>query len=118
MVAHWSERFVEARPTHLLYYEFARQMMAREAVVAVNVGRQALPARAGLDRFKEQAGYRREALPLAVQLSGGLGKLARNRWMMGGLEVLRGRLGRRFPVLENVAVLRAAGKMRRGAGEG
>ncbi len=114
LVAHWSDRFGESRPCHVLYYEFARQMMAREGICEVNVGRQSLPARAGLDRFKRQAGYGREAFPLGVYLHPRLAWLAENSWVLGGLEALHRRVGPRLGFLENVEVLRAAEVVRRG----
>jgi hypothetical protein len=66
MHMHWGGMHAERRPTHLLYYETARAMMADPAVEAFTTGRQTVPACADLDRFKRHAGFMVERKPLAV----------------------------------------------------
>ena len=66
MHMHWGGMHGEKRPTHLLYYETARAMMADPAVAAFTTGRQTVPACAELDRFKRHAGFIVEMKPLAV----------------------------------------------------
>lgn len=98
------------RPTHALYFEVARQQMLRPEIEAFSVGRQAIPAMSGVDRFKAHAGFQRETCPVAVVLRPELG------WLLGHpkfVHLLRRWQSRSWPgtrLLRNLEVLEVAAK--------
>lgn len=106
----WDDRHRELRPACALYHGFTRALISRPEVTAVTVGRQALPAHPGVDRFKVHAGYREEKVPLAVVLHPAV-----ERWLPWRA-LARGCLGwyDRFggpAALANAEVLAAAARM-------
>lgn len=108
IMAHWSDQFPDARPAHVIYYEFTREMISRSEVTAVTVGRGALPLKPTLDRFKRHAGYQVETIPLGVVLHPRWAKLIQSRLSLGVLDCLRGWVGKRLPILENAEVFKVA----------
>jgi hypothetical protein len=104
----WSGSRPEWHPTHLLYYETARALMARPHIHAFGTGRQTLPANPGVDRFKTHAGFQPEPIPLAI--------VAHPRWRIF-LEKFHAcfptALRRRFPILRNLEAPEAAALVRR-----
>jgi hypothetical protein len=104
----WSGARPEWHPTHLLYYETARAIMARPSVQAFSTGRQTIPANPGLDRFKAHAGFAPETVHLAV--------VAHPRWRRFLETIPRLSpipLRNRFPALRNLEALEAAALVRR-----
>ena len=109
MHMHWGGMHAERRPTHLLYYETAREMMADAGVEAFTTGRQTVPACGELDRFKRHAGFLVEMKPLAVVMHPrwrGLMRVLPVGWM--------GKGARWWPVLGHGEVIAAAREIERG----
>ena len=108
---HWADAFKALHPTHVLYFETARERMGRSGIDVFSLGRQTLPAMTAVDRFKEHAGFQREPCTVAVVLHPWL------RWLLvnpGSLGILRagrrswGGVGR----LRHLEVLEAAVRTR------
>lgn len=101
----WDPALAWAHPTHCLYDGALNALFARGTIDAVMVGRQTIPARPDLDRFKRHAGFAAEPCSL---------KLAAHPWLApvlrghGSASVLR-RLARAgsstWPLLNQLEVL-------------
>jgi hypothetical protein len=101
----WDPALAWAHPTHCLYDGALNALFARGTIDAVMVGRQTIPARPDLNRFKRHAGFAAEPCSL---------KLAAHPWLApvlrghGSASVLR-RLARAgsstWPLLNQLEVL-------------
>lgn len=106
----WDDRYREVRPACALYFGFTQAVIARPGITAITVGRQALPAHPGVDRFKRHAGYVEEKVPLAVVLHPTVERWLPWRavaWLCLAWHRRFGRPG----VLANAEVLAAAARM-------
>lgn len=104
---HWGGTRPQWHPTHLLYFEAARALIARPEVTAFATGRQTLPANPGLDRFKIHAGFAPEKIHLAV--------VSHPRWRMFLEKIpalFPSAIRRLFPFLRNLEPLEAAALVR------
>jgi len=62
----WDPALAWAHPTHCLWSEVLRQLFASDRCDRVIAGRQTIPSRPDLERFKRHAGFRPEPCPLRV----------------------------------------------------
>ncbi|MBS7538179.1 GNAT family N-acetyltransferase [Ancylobacter lacus] len=110
---HWDDALAELRPTHLLYHEARKALLARPDVALLRIGRQALPANPGLDRFKRHAGFETTPCHVGVLVHPLAAPLLESRataWLLG---LVRRRLAPRFPALAALEVLECAAPTRR-----
>lgn len=99
----------EARfASHLLYYQFAHEMIRRSEVGGICVGRQSIPANPSLGRFKRQAGFSEEPCHLSIKAHPLLAPLVENSITACLLAGLRHRGVRFLPILSNLEVLEKA----------
>lgn len=102
-----------AHPTrdasHLVYYTFAREAMARPEIRLVCVGRQSVPPKSDLAGFKRHAGFEEVAYPLRFRLHRMIAPVIENRVGAGVLRAVRAALSSRVPALRNLEVMERAG---------
>lgn len=104
-VLHWDPALAWAHPTHCLYDGALNALFARGTIDAVMVGRQTIPARPDLDRFKRHAGFAAEPCSLKLAAHPLLAPVLRGH---GSASLLR-RLARAgsstWPLLNQLEVL-------------
>lgn len=94
--------------SHLVYFTFAKAAMARPEIRLVCVGRQSVPAKDALARFKLHAGFEEFAYPLRFRLHSWIAPAFENRVGARILRAVRERMGGRVPALENLEVMERA----------
>lgn len=110
---HWDEALTHLRPTHLLYHEARKAVMALPGIHLLRIGRQAIPENAGLDRFKRHAGFQPAPCHVGVLVHPFAAPLLERRataWLLG---LIRRRMAPRFPGLNALEVLECAAPTRR-----
>lgn len=107
-----SPRFDELRPSHKLIAHFTREVIGRDDVDAVTLGRDLVPAQGAVGDFKRHAGYQPEPIPVAAVLDPQWRGLLTHRWTRGALHGLRRLAGRRAGPLGNVELLDVATQTR------
>ncbi len=109
---HWDDARAALRPTHLLYHAARQALLARPDVALLRIGRQAVPANPGLDRFKRHAGFAATPCHVGVLVHPFAAPLIERRataWLLG---LIRRRLAPRFPGLAALEVLECAAPTR------
>ena len=107
-----SPRFDQFRPSHKLIADFTSQMIRRDDLDAVTLGRDLVPAQGEVGDFKRHAGYRPEPIPVAAIVDPRWHALLTHRWTRGALRGLRRLAGRRAGPLENLELLDVAAMTR------
>jgi hypothetical protein len=97
----WDPSLAWAYPTHCLYSGVLEALFAEGRLEAVVAGRQTIPSRPDLDRFKRHAGFRAEPCSVRVVAHPLLAPWLQGRWQAA---VLR-RLMRAWPGLADLEVL-------------
>lgn len=95
--------------SHLLYFSFARAAISDSDVQAVCVGRQSLPAKESLTRFKRHAGFLPEPCHLRFRLHPVLAPFLENGFSAALLKRVRLGLSGKIPALANLEVMEQAG---------
>lgn len=108
LVMHRSRAAEPVRGAHLLFHEFTKIMLSREAIRGVSLGRIMLPTQDSLEQFKRHAGYQVEPIQVAAVLHPVVRGPLGNAFTRGVLRSLRRLAGNRPSFLDNVAVLDAA----------
>lgn len=95
--------------SHLLYYSFARAAISDPDIQAVCVGRQSIPAKESLTRFKRHAGFLPEPCHLRFRLHPLLAPFLENQFSAALLKRVRMGLSGKIPALANLEVIEQAG---------
>ena len=95
--------------SHLLYFSFARAAISDPEIQAVCVGRQSLPAKESLTRFKLHAGFLPEPCHLRFRLHPMLAPFLENGFSAALLKRVRVGLSGKIPALANLEVMEQAG---------
>jgi len=108
LIMHRTEAAGPLRATHLLLHEFTGMMCQRPELGGVSMGRDWLPKRLSLSRFKAHAGYQAEPIRVAVVLHPAV------RWILGhaitraALRLLRQLTRNHSASFDNLEILEAA----------
>jgi hypothetical protein len=95
--------------SHLLYFSFARATISDPDIQAICVGRQSIPAKESLTRFKRHAGFLPEPCHLRFRLHPLLAPFLENGFSAALLKRVRVGLSGKIPALANLEVMEQAG---------
>lgn len=112
LIAHRSEKAAPLRATHLLFHEFTKTMCQNPELSAVSMGRDWLPTKLSLSRFKTHAGYQAEPVRLAVVLHPAVRGILAHPVTRAALRFLRRLTGNRSAPFDNLEILEAAAATR------
>lgn len=98
----------ERGAAHLLFFEFARDMIQRSDIGEICIGRQSIPANETLARFKFDAGFEAGPCHLGIRLHPAAAVLLENRVSAAVLQTVRRRLAGQVPIFKNLEVLERA----------
>ena len=108
VMIHRDGRFDALRPVNVLLYAFSLDSIGRAGTSSINLGRSWFPPKPSLDSFKRHAGYEERETTLAVVLHPRLEHLLHG-WMGRRMVAsLRGILGRRPGLANDLQLLEAA----------
>jgi hypothetical protein len=95
--------------SHLLYFSFAKAAISDPDIQSVCVGRQSIPAKETLTRFKRHAGFLPEPCHLRFRLHPVLAPFLENQFSAALLKRVRLGLSGKIPALANLEVMEKAG---------
>ena len=108
LIMHRAEAAGPLRATHLLLHEFTGMMCQRPELVGVSMGRDWLPKRLSLSRFKSHAGYQAEPIRVAVVLHPAVRRVLGHALTRAALGILRQLTRNRSASFDNLEILEAA----------
>ncbi len=108
LLMHWDEAFAGWHPTQLLYHELMTRQLDRPDIDELRIGRQAIPANEGLDRFKRYAGFASRPSHVAVLVHPRVAPVIETRLMSVALNRLRKWLPPHWPGVAALEVLELA----------